>query len=63
MPNDKWIGEGIVRLLGHDGRAFVQGADNQDVETAGILPGGFATPQAPLHTLCALGGLRANFFA
>ncbi len=38
MLNDKWIGEGIVRLLGRDGRAFVQGAVNQDVGTAGILP-------------------------
>jgi hypothetical protein len=38
MLNDKWIGEGIVRLLGRDGRALVQGAVNQDVGTAGILP-------------------------
>jgi hypothetical protein len=38
MLNDKWIGEGIVRLLGRDGSVFVQGAVNQDVETARILP-------------------------
>jgi len=38
MLNDKWIGEKIVRLLGRDGSVFVQGAVNQDVETARILP-------------------------
>ena len=38
MLNDKWIGEGMVRLLGRDGSVFVQGAVNQDVETGRILP-------------------------
>jgi hypothetical protein len=38
MLNDKWTGEGIVRLLGRDGSVFVQGAVNQVVETARILP-------------------------
>ena len=37
MLNDKWrdgVGEGIVRLLGRDGNALVQGAVNQGVEEA-----------------------------
>jgi hypothetical protein len=38
MPNDKRIDGGIVRLLGRDGIAFMQGAVDQDVATAWILP-------------------------
>jgi pimeloyl-ACP methyl ester carboxylesterase len=38
MLNDKWIGEGMVRLLGRDGSVYAQGAVNQGVGTAGILP-------------------------